>query len=152
MPNLVVEAEPAPADIRFLQDKLYEYNVEQTGSPDGKWLCIFVRDDKGEIAAGLHGWTWAGSAKVENLWVRRDLRRQGYGTRLLAAREAQPPARGCRRIFLNTFSFQPPLFYQKHGYEIIGVVEDLPAPPHRHYHLRKPLDGRGPHPRARDRT
>jgi len=38
MATLLVEAEPTPADIRFLQDKLYEYNVEQTGSPAGKGL------------------------------------------------------------------------------------------------------------------
>ncbi len=141
MATLLVEAEPTPADIRFLQDKLYEYNVEQTGSPDGKWLCIFVRDDNGNIAAGLHGWSWSGSAKVENLWVRRDLRRQGYGKRLLEAAEREAAARGCRQLFLDTFSFQAPLFYQKLGYEIIGTVDDFPSPPHKQYNLKKRLEG-----------
>ena len=139
MATLLVEAAPTPADIRFLQDKLHEYNVEQTGATDGKWLCIFVRDDNGVIAAGLHGWTWAGSSKVENLWVSRLLRRQGYGTRLLEAAEREAAARGCRQLFLDTFSFQAPLFYQKLGYEIIGAVDGFPFPPHRHYHLRKRL-------------
>ena len=55
MQKLQIEVEPAPADIRFLEDRLYDYNVEQTGSDDGKRLSIFVRDDKGLIVAGLHG-------------------------------------------------------------------------------------------------
>jgi len=134
-----IEVEPAPADIRFVDDSLYKYNAEQTGSDDGKGLTIFVRDDAGGIAAGLHGWTWCGACKVERLWVRKDLRRQGYGQRLLAAAEQEARARGCDQLLLDTFSFQAPLFYEKLGYEIIAVVEGFPRRPHSEYHLRKSL-------------
>jgi GNAT superfamily N-acetyltransferase len=143
MQNLQIEVEPAPKDIRFLEDRLYEYGVEQTGSDDGKWLSIFVRDDAGEIVAGLHGWTWCGACKVERLWVRKDLRRQGYGQRLLAAAEQEARARGCGQLLLDTFSFQAPLFYKKLGYEVIGVVEGFPRRPHSEYHLRKTLTPTG---------
>mgnify|MGYP003395804877 CR=1 FL=1 len=51
MQSLQIEVEPAPKDIRFLEDRLYDYNVEQTGFDDGKWLSIFVRDDAGEPSA-----------------------------------------------------------------------------------------------------
>jgi GNAT superfamily N-acetyltransferase len=132
------ESEPAPADVRFLEDQLYAYNVEQTGVDDGRWLTVFVRDDSGRIAAGLHGWTWGGGAKVQTLWVRQDLRRHGYGTRLLAAAEAEARARGCDRILLDTFAFQAPLFYQKHGYEVVGEDNDTLVE-HKHYRLRKRL-------------
>lgn len=141
--DLKVEVEPESKDIRSLEDRLYEYNVEQTGSDDGKWLSIFVRDDTGDIAAGLHGWTWCGTCKVERLWVRKDLRRQGYGQRLLAAAEQEARARGCHQLLLDTFSFQAPLFYKKLGFEIIGVTEGFPRPPHSEYHLRKPLTPTG---------
>jgi GNAT superfamily N-acetyltransferase len=139
MESLKVEVEPAPKDIRFLEDGLYAYNVEQTGSDDGKGLTIFVRDDAGEIVAGLLGWTWCGACKVERLWVRQDLRRQGYGQRLLAAAEQEARARGCDQLLLDTFSFQAPLFYKKLGYEVIGIVEGFPRRPHSEYHLRKTL-------------
>jgi len=141
--DLKVEVEPESKDIRSLEDRLYEYNVEQTGSDDGKWLSIFVRDDTGDIAAGLHGWTWCGTCKVERLWVRKDLRRQGYGQRLLAAAEQEARARGCHQLLLDTFSFQAPLFYKELGFEIIGVTEGFPRPPHSEYHLRKPLTPTG---------
>ena len=139
MRSLQIEVEPAPKDIRFLQDRLYDYNVEQTGSGDGKWLSIFVRDDAGEIAAGLHGWTWCGACRVQSLWVRQHLRRQGYGQRLLGAAEQEARARGCDQVLLDTFSFQAPLFYKKLGYEVIAVVEGFPRRPHSEYHLRKTL-------------
>jgi GNAT superfamily N-acetyltransferase len=143
MQNLNIEVDPAPRDIRSLEDRLYDYNVEKTGSDDGKWLSIFVRDDAGEIMAGLHGWTWCGACKVERLWVRQDLRRQGYGQRLLAAAEREARARGCDQLLLDTFSFQAPLFYKKLGYEIIGIVEGFPRRPHSEYHLRKTLTATG---------
>jgi GNAT superfamily N-acetyltransferase len=132
------ESAPNPEDIRFLEDQLYAYNVEQTGVDDGRWLTVFVRDDSGRIVAGLHGWTWGGGAKVQTLWVRSDLRGHGYGTRLLAAAEAEARARGCNRIHLDTFAFQAPLFYQKHGYEVVGEDNDTLLE-HKHYRLRKLL-------------
>jgi len=139
MQSLQIEVEPAPKDVRFLENRLYEYNVEQTGSDDGKWLSIFVRDDAGEVVAGLHGWTWSGACRVKSLWVRQDLRRQGYGQRLLGAAEKEARARGCDQLLLDPFSFQAPLFYKKLGYDVIGVVEGFPRRPHSEYHLRKTL-------------
>ncbi len=132
------ESEPRPEDVRFLEDQLYSYNVEQTGLNDGRWLTVFVRDENGRIAAGLHGWTWGGGGRVQTLWVRSDLRRHGYGTRLLAAAEAEARATGCDRILLDTFGFQAPLFYQKHGYEIVGMDNDTLLE-HKHYRLKKRL-------------
>jgi ribosomal protein S18 acetylase RimI-like enzyme len=46
--------------------------------------------------------------------------------------------RGCRRVFLDTFSFQAPGFYQKLGYQVYGRAEDWPDG-HAHLFLRKDL-------------
>jgi GNAT superfamily N-acetyltransferase len=138
LPIPPVEVEPRLEDIRFLEDRLYDDSVERTGLSDGQWLSIFVRDDAGVIAAGLHGWTWGGGGRVQTLWVRSDLRRHGYGTRLLAAAEQEARARGCDRLLLDTFSFQAPLFYQKHGYQIVGV-DDHMLIEHKLYPLKKRL-------------
>ena len=55
--HLSLETDPAFEDIRFLEDRLYEYNVQQTGVDDGQWLALFVRDDQQTIRAGVEGWT-----------------------------------------------------------------------------------------------
>ena len=77
--------------------------------------------------AGLHGWTWGDCFYVQSLWVREDLRRQGWGTRLLRAAEAEATARGCRRALLWTLDYQAPSFYQRLGYQVIGRVEGFPG-------------------------
>jgi GNAT superfamily N-acetyltransferase len=132
------QSDPRPEDVRFIEDRLYDYNVEQTGRADGQWLSIFVRDESGAIVAGLHGWTWGGHCRVQTLWVHSDIRRQGYGARLLEAAEREARARGCDRLTLETFSFQAPRFYEKHGYEIVDAF-DVVMPPHRLYRLKKNL-------------
>src|SRR5215471_4181782 len=98
LPIPTAESEPRPEDVRFLEDQLYLYNVEQTGFDNGQWLTFFVRDGAGTIVAGLHGWTWGGVGRVQTLWVRKDLRGHGFGARLLAAAETEAKARGCDRL------------------------------------------------------
>ncbi len=125
--RLTLSENPGAADVIFLQDRLYEYNVEKTGRDDGRWLALSLRDRDGHIVAGLHGWTWAGWLKVSMFWVREDLRRQGHGTRLLKAAEEEAVTRGCRHAMVRTYSFQAPAFYQRLGYRVVAVVEGFPV-------------------------
>jgi len=136
--RLIIETEPAPEDVRFLSDRLYEYNVEQTGVNDGQWLAIFVRDDQGMIRAGIQGWTWCGTSYISSLWGHKELRGEGVGTQLLRAAEQEARARGSQQIVLDSYNFQAPGFYQKLGYEVFAVLEDHPRH-HRNYYLRKRL-------------
>jgi GNAT superfamily N-acetyltransferase len=91
-----LEADPTFADVRFLEDRLYEYNVEKTGADDGQWLAIFLRDAQQTIYAGLEGWTWCGSCYIRTVWVHQDWRGQGIGTKLLQAAEQEARRRGCQ--------------------------------------------------------
>ena len=134
--HLTVETDPTDADVRFLEDRLYEYNVQQTGVDDGQWLAVFLRDDHGTSQAGLKGWTWCGSCYIQAVWVHQDRRGYDIGTHLLQAAEQEARARGCQQIVLGSFSFQAPGFYQKLGFEVIAVLEDHPRG-HRQYYLRK---------------
>src|SRR6185295_2255267 len=70
-----IETQPAHADIQFLEDRLYDFNERATGIRDGTLLAIFVRDERNQIEAGLYGWTWGGSCRIDKLWVRDDQRR-----------------------------------------------------------------------------
>jgi GNAT superfamily N-acetyltransferase len=136
--DLLIESEPAAADIEFLDDRLYDYNIAQTGYRDGQRLTIFVRDAQQTIRAGLDGWTWGGSGEIRSLWVHPALRGQGVGAKLMQAAEREARARGCRQLMLGSFSFQAPQFYQGLGYEVFAVLDDHPHG-HRLYMLYKHL-------------
>jgi ribosomal protein S18 acetylase RimI-like enzyme len=133
-----LEARPTPEDVRFLNERLYDYNVEQTGRDDGQWLAVFLRDEQDRIVAGLSGWTWAGWLKITELWISSDERRRGRGQQMIEMAEAEARARGCTRAIVDTYSFQAPGFYQKFGYRIVATIDDKP-PGHRHHTLVKDL-------------
>jgi hypothetical protein len=46
--------------------------------------------------------------------------------------------KSCDFIMLNTFSFQAPGFYKKHGYQLMTTIENAPTG-HRHYYFKKDL-------------
>ena len=75
---------------------------------------------------------------IDILWVHEEYRKQGIGSRLLAAAEKEATLRGCHHVHVDTMSWQAPAFYQKYGYEVIGVLPDIPRG-HQKYLLQKSL-------------
>jgi GNAT superfamily N-acetyltransferase len=136
--QLSILEDPDPRDVQFLDDRIYEYNVAQTGISDARLLAIILRDPDHNITAGLYGWTWGECCEVKTLWVHEGWRGQGLGTRLMAAAEAEARRRGATQIVLSTHSFQAPDFYCRLGFEPIGQVEDYPLG-HRSIYLKKRL-------------
>jgi GNAT superfamily N-acetyltransferase len=133
-----IEPQPSQQDVDFLEDQINEFNRTTTGVPFGGSLACFVRDAEGTIVAGISGWTWGDCCEIRLLWVHADLRSQGYGSQLLQAAEQEALKRGCRQLVLDTHSFQAPAFYQRHGYEIVGVIDGYPFQ-HQKIYLRKRL-------------
>jgi GNAT superfamily N-acetyltransferase len=115
-----------PAAVRRLSDGLSSFNAAATGIDDGREVFAELRDHDGELYAGVHGWSWAGTCWIELLWVRDDKRGGGIGTALMRAVEAEARSRGCAQIALMTHSFQAPNFYRQHGFEQVGELEDYP--------------------------
>ena len=48
-------------------------------------------------------------------------------------------ARGCTRVYVSSFTFQAPAFYQRHGYAEFARTEGIPHPGHADVHMRKDL-------------
>ena len=130
---------PDLADSKFVQDRLREFNISKVGDDDHhQTLGIFVRDPDGRILGGLLGDTYWGWLYVSILWIDERLRGQGYGEKLLAAAEQEAIRRSCKHAHLETMSFQALPFYEKHGYTVFGVLEDLPEG-HQKYYMHKKL-------------
>ena len=136
--ELIIESEPRPEDVQYLEDGIYEFNSAATGITGGEWLAILVRDEQRRIVAGICGNTWGGCLEIRQFWVEEKRRGKGLGTRLFEAAEREAIRRGCRQILLMTFSFQAPAFYFRHGFEVVARVDDHP-PGHGNLLLRKLL-------------
>ena len=124
--NAMIEIAPKAEDVRLLEDRIYEFNAEATGTSDGKLLAVFLRDDTGAVVGGIYGWTWGATCCVRYLYVPAHLRHQGHGSRLMRMVEAEATARECRQIVLDTHDFQAPDFYRRFGFEVVGRVNDYP--------------------------
>ncbi|GLS18421.1 N-acetyltransferase [Labrys miyagiensis] len=113
-------------DLHHLDDLLDQDNIERTGIRDARLLAVMLRSADGDLYAGLHGHSWGGCCEIRTLWVAEGHRRQGIGTRLMAAVEEEAVRRGCGLIVLTTHSFQAPAFYEKRGFHRLASVEDYP--------------------------
>jgi GNAT superfamily N-acetyltransferase len=120
-----------------ISDELDKVNAAATPDvPPAEELTVQV-EVGGELVAGVSGWTWGESAGIGMTWVRDDHRGTGTGASLLAAFEDEARRRGCTHVFVTSFTFQAPGFYQRLGYEEIFRWEAVPTPGRDDVHLRK---------------
>ncbi|HFK1762959.1 acetyltransferase [Bacillus wiedmannii] len=128
-------------DSDYIREKVIEYNQKHIADEEKKpseKISFIVKNEKEEIVGGITAITFWHHVHVDFLWVSKDYRHEGYGSKLLKRIEEFAIEKECRLINLDTFSFQAPNFYKKHGYKVIGVSEDHPKG-HNHYFLEKRL-------------
>lgn len=120
-------------DQRRIYERLLEFNLERLEDKSPKDLGVYARDAAGNIVAGLTGTTHGNWLLIKFLWVSESLRGRNIGSEILLQAEQTAKERGCRFAFLDTFGFQAPLFYQKHGYQEAFVLEEYPLTGKRYY-------------------
>lgn len=126
---------------KFVDDELYKFNLKHFPEDLGgryKEIGIFIKDDSGIVRGGLTGsicWNWL---EIYTLFVDEEIRKHGYGTKLLLQAENIALEKNCDFIKLETLSFQALDFYQKHGYTVFGTLDNV-GREHKHYYLKKDL-------------
>jgi ribosomal protein S18 acetylase RimI-like enzyme len=139
--HLVIEPYAAESLKEVIREGLALHNVAATGAAEYYPVCLLLKTEHQEVVGGLLGHIWAQCLHVAFLWVAPFLRHHGHGTTLLQTAEHLAVERACRVVQLETFSFQAPGFYAKHGYETIAVLPDYP-PGHQKHFLKKVLAAR----------
>ncbi|MDI2588727.1 GNAT family N-acetyltransferase [Psychrobacillus sp. NEAU-3TGS] len=127
--------------VKYINNELYQYNLKHF--PEDlrgryKEINLFVRDENDHVCGGLIGeicWNWL---EIQILMVNEDLRKSGLGTKLLLEAEQVARDNQCDFIKLDTLSFQALDFYQKHGYEVYGSINNV-GREHMHHYLKKDL-------------
>jgi GNAT superfamily N-acetyltransferase len=136
--QIVYIEKPEQSVWQIVGQGLDRYNTEKAGDPEAQRICFAVQGPGQEIAGGVVAavyWDWL---FIDLMWIEENLRGRGYGSRLLTLVEEEARQRGARHAYLDTFSFQAPDFYQRHGYQLFGELCDFPAG-HRRYFLMKQL-------------
>lgn len=118
---------PSENEVKYVRDALFRFNEEIVGKDGHLPLNIVEYDGSGNIIGGILGGTYWGWMYVDILWVKEEHRKTGIGSKLLKEAEREAKARGCHHAHLDTMSWQAPEFYKKHGYEVIGVLPDIPS-------------------------
>ena len=65
--------------------------------------------------------------RLELLWVEESARGQGVGTNLLSEAEAKARELGAKNSGVETFEWQAPDFYKRHGYMELSRIENYVA-------------------------
>ena len=113
--------------------------TEKTGITEfGPAIRVLIKDKKDEIVGGVFGEPFGGWLYISVLWVKKTLRNNGFGTKLMDIIEDEAKKLGCTNVHLDTFSFEAPRFYERRGYEVFALLDDYPKG-HSKYFLKKKL-------------
>ena len=121
---------------QVIRDLIRSYNRSKREAAESEPLNLYVEDDSGELMAGLVAETFGNWLEIEYLFVKEDLRGQGIGSQLLQQAESEAKKRNCRSVFVNTYQFQAPTFYEKQGYKEVFTLRDYPYAGQRHYYQK----------------
>ena len=124
-------------DIADIYEMLKEYNLSNREQSENVPIGIFVENENNRKMAGLTGETFGNWLCIHYLFVAEHLRREGVGSKLLKAAEQEALRRGCKYAFVDTFSFQAPMFYEKHGYKEVFTLNDYPYTGKRYYYTKE---------------
>ncbi|WDI42212.1 GNAT family N-acetyltransferase [Bremerella sp. P1] len=134
----VEQAQPKEDGVEEAVIALLSQNAQASGFPFEPEPVVLKIDEKGEVIAGLVGYTNWEWLYIEMLAVDESYRGKGLGRKLVEQAEQIARQRSCRGAWVDTFTFQSPAFYLRLGYEPFGKLEDYPQGQQRNF-LRKQL-------------
>lgn len=106
--------------------ELVRYNASRTGPLHQARFALTVRGVDDSLLGGLVGLQYWNGMFIDLVWVHERLRGRGIGSELMKRAEAALKRRGGEILFLSTWSFQAPGFYEKLGYAAFGTLEGIP--------------------------
>jgi GNAT superfamily N-acetyltransferase len=140
--TFTLENQPASEQKNLILGSLDAFNEAQAGPCNFKEFTLFARSETGSFVGGLVGWTHWNHFFVCALFVEERARRQGIGRELMKRAEELAVEEGCNTIYLDTFDFQAPGFYEKLGFKVFGTLQDYPAGHQRFYLVKQIPDSR----------
>lgn len=117
--------------------ELLAFNAAQGGDLKAERLVLSVRDEDGALVGGLVAMQYWNGMFVDLLWIHEKLRGRGLGRELMQRAERSLAARGGEIVFLSTWAFQAPGFYEKLGYAAFGTLHGVPPNGSRTWYVKR---------------
>ena len=138
------EIKPLNTDeVKLIENKINDYaDYMAPAEPhtEEEQLVFKIEDAEKNVIAGcvvnIHSW---GRAVLAQLWVAEQYRKQGIGSMLIRAAETAAREKGCYYLCLGTLDFMARPLYERHGFKVFTVNNDLPRG-HTGWSMSKRLD------------
>jgi ribosomal protein S18 acetylase RimI-like enzyme len=127
LPELVVEASPAAADLALLEEHVAAAAIAAAGLGEEQEFGIFARGADDRVLAGISAIVWGGYCELQAMWVDESLRNRGLGRALISGAEAEARRRGCTLVVLHAYDLLARGLYERLGYETVGIIENCPV-------------------------
>ncbi|KXY27267.1 GNAT family acetyltransferase [Bacillus cereus] len=139
--DLYITKELNSNDKNYVINLLKEYNSKFLPSDlrgKSEEIHVFLRNENGTVCGGILGEIYANWLEIHTFMMDEDIRKHGYGSKLLLEIEQVAVEKNCDFIKVDTLSFQALNFYKKHGYQVFGVIDNA-GRDYQHYYLKKDL-------------
>jgi len=125
--NIELSFSPNEEDLKSIYDGLLSFNLPHFPEDIKEQnIALLIRDKNQKIIAGLTGTMILTSLSVKYLWLDERHRGCGLGSQLLERIELEAIKQGVHHIYLDTFTFQAPKFYEKKGFKEVGRYKNFP--------------------------
>jgi GNAT superfamily N-acetyltransferase len=121
-----VDGSPLPLGAKVIDEGLERFNQAAADFTTSLRFACVARLDSGIVVGGALARWWGQCCELQQVWVDEHHRNAGLGRRLVQMVEAEARTRGCSLLYLDTFSFQAPTFYEKLGYEVACEFKGFP--------------------------
>lgn len=122
---LEVKFSPTTADTLLFERGLFAH-AEPIAPIVMRRLALWLKDESGRIRGGVTGlifWDWY---DMHLVWIDPTLHGQGWGSRLMQRLDDVLISAGVTGIAADTAEWQALGFYQKHGFTVLGRLDDKP--------------------------
>lgn len=139
--RLQITSEINKADKQIVENALYTFNLKHFPVDlRGRYeeINLYLKDENGIVPGGILAevcWNWL---EIHTFMIDEDIRKTGFGTKLLAEIETIALEKECDFIKVDTLSFQALGFYEKNGYQVYGSIDNV-GRDFEHYYLKKDL-------------
>ncbi len=128
--------DPTREDESALLSGICDEAYKAKGQPKIERFGAFLKDPSNKVFGGVSGAIFYGCVDIDQLWVDKTLRHQGWGTKLMDEAEKIGKQHGCTFASTRTMDWEALNFYQERGY-LIDFVRDGFAKQSKMYFLRK---------------